>query len=374
MRRTAYSIITIALISAVGWSMQAGALARTNVLDLKRADLKLTPAALTFGKNGDLYVGYRDKGVGKKSSAIWLRVFDPGSGKELRNAQIQTAVVPLPNGAEQFMLSPDDSLLLYSQFHGGTFIGVFKAATLRKVSETSDLPDDLSEHFPRVNGFSSGNRSVLIEGAITNHLNGNDVQLVRLATSNLDRDISEAVFANPIPESGFFVGDKGAVWISRANGLYRYDPRTRKARLQLTLQQDDIGHVLFLQDKSLLISSNANDFGYLYRFGQDSSTPDASQRVEGCGITRVSLSPDQQYGAALCEHERTGEWHFGAITTREAVIFDTRTLKVLAGIPIGKKLYPEFAIWHGDGKIVLVTQRGSNKLVIYEVPLGKHAP
>jgi hypothetical protein len=49
------------------------------------------------------------------------------------------------------------------------------------------------------------------------------------------------------------------------------------------------------------------------------------------------------------------------------MIFDTKTLKILAEVPIAKDLYPELAIWHGGGKIVLATQAPPDKLAIYEL-------
>jgi hypothetical protein len=341
----------------------------TREIVLQRAEFKRTPAALVFDRKGELYAGYRDKGFKKKSSAVWVRVFDPESGKELRSVQLKTAATPLPNGAEQFLLSPDDSWLVYSQFHGGIFLAAIRTATLKPLSEITSLPDGLANEFAQVASVDSSNTSVLLQTPKENHLNGVDARLVRLDARDLSHVLSNATLTNPIPESGFLIGPAGTEWIPAANSLYRYDPSTRKATLQLSLHnEDDIGHVVFLQNSSLLISSDKNDFGYLYRFKRGSPTPEASQRVEGCGMGEVLLSPNQLYGAALCEHQRTGEWHFGAITTRKAVIFDVETLKVLAEVPIKKDLYPELAIWHGGRKIVLATQADSNKIAIYEFP------
>jgi hypothetical protein len=374
MAKAPYAVMMIALLAAVIWAKQTATLVRSKALVLNRADFKLTPAAITFDEKGDLYVGYRDKGVGKKSSAIWLRVFDPASGKELLSAQVKTSTVPLPNGAEQFLLSPDNSLLLYSQFHGSMLIATFNAKTLQRVSVAVNLPMGVNKEFPRVIGIDSSNSTVTMSGEITNHLNGVDVRLIKLEARDLDHVQSDKTISNPIPESGYAVDNSGAVWIIRANGLYRYDASKNKANLVASIHNnDDIGGVAFLKDRWLIMWSHVNQFGYLYRFKQSSSKPDASQRVQGCGVGRVYLSPDQQYGTALCEHERTTEWRFGAITTRNAVVFDTRTLKILAEIPIAKNLYPELAIWHGDGRIALVTQGGSNRLLIYEIPLPKRA-
>jgi hypothetical protein len=50
------------------------------------------------------------------------------------------------------------------------------------------------------------------------------------------------------------------------------------------------------------------------------------------------------------------------------VIFDARTLKILGQISVAKDLYPEFATWHGNGRVVLATQSAPNTLAIYELP------
>ncbi len=338
-------------------------------LVLPRAELKLTPAALAFNTKGELYVAYRDKGSDKKSSSLWFRVFDPASGKELRSVRLQTPEVRLPTGANQLLLSPDSSLVLYSEFHGSILVTVLDGATLQKVSDATALPDGADGQFPEAISIGSNDRSVLLIAAEkTNRLNGTDARLIRLDTHDLSRVLSDVTFTNPVPEGGFAIGPNGEARIVRANMLYGYDPSTAKATLELSIQnQDDIRNVLFLEDGSLLLWSNQNEFGYVYRW-KGSSAPDQSQRIEKCGVVKVFVSPDQLYGAALCEHQELTERNFGAITSRTAVVFDAKTLKIISEVPIERDLYPELAIWHGDGKIILATtQAFSNKLVIYEL-------
>jgi hypothetical protein len=368
MARISVSIALLALASIVGWPAQPDSVRRTRALVLQHAEFKLTPAALVFDEKGELYAAYRDEGDKKKSSVIWIRVFDPGSGKELRSTQLQAAAVPLPDAAEQFLLSSDNSLLLYSQFHESTFLTILKAPTLQNVSETTSLPEGVAKEFPRVISVDPSDASIFLTAETTNRLNGVDIRLVKLDAHNLNHVLSDATLTNPIPESGYVVDGSGAVWIVGGNGLYRYDPDTGKARLAASIHnQDDIGGVLFAKDHWLLMWSNVNVFGYLYRFELGAPQPERSQRIEKRGVTKVLVSSDQLYGAALCEHHSSWEWNFGAITERTAVIFDAKTLKVLAQVPIEKDLYPELAIWHGGGKIVLATQANSNKLAIYEL-------
>jgi hypothetical protein len=150
--------------------------------------------------------------------------------------------------------------------------------------------------------------------------------------------------------------------------LYGYDPSTAEATLEVSIKnRDDIRNVLFLQDGSLIFWSNQNEFGYLYRWKKDGSALAQSRRIEGSGVTNVFLSPDQVYAVALCEHQDLREAHFGAITSRTALVFNTKTLQILTQISLGKHVHWELAVWHGNGKIILAAQTSSNRLVFYEL-------
>jgi WD40 repeat protein len=371
MTRINFARVALAAASLVSWPTLFTSDNPSRTIVLEHAELKLAPAALVFDQKGELYVAYRDQGPNEKSSAIWVRVFDPASGKELRSTQFQTAKVPLPNGANQFLLSPDNSLLLYSEFSGGTLITVLNAATLQKVSDATSLPKGSDRQFPRLIGIGPNDNTVLIAARITNPLNGTDARLIKLDAHDLSHVLSDVTFTNPIPESGFAVGSDGTVRIIRADMLYSYDPATKKAAPELSIHnQDDIRNALVLNDHSILLWSNQNEFGYLYRFDQDDSTPRKSQRIEGSGVIDVFVSPDGSYGVALCEHQNLGESHFGAITSRTAIVFEIKTLKVLYQIPIEKALPAELAIWHGNGTIFLATYDSANKLAIHKLAEG----
>lgn len=366
--RIIFVSLAVAAASLLSWPTLSASDKPSRTVVLEHAELKLTPAALVFNQKGELYVVYRDQGSDKQSSVIWVRVFDPASGKELRSTQLQTATVTLPNSANQFLLSPDNSLLLYSQFSGNTLITILNAATLQRVSEATSLPGSVDRQYPKVIGISANDGSVLIAAEITNRLNGTDARLLKLDAHDLYLVLSDATLTNPIPESGFAIGSDGTVRIIRADMLYSYDTATKKAALELSVHnQDDIRNALFLNDHSVLLWSGQNEFGYLYRFKESGSTPDESQRIEKSGVAKVFLSPDQLYGVALCEHQKLTEGNFGAVTSRTAVVFDARTLKIVSEVPMDRDLKPELAVWHGNGKIVLATQASSNKLVIYEL-------
>jgi hypothetical protein len=196
--------------------------------------------------------------------------------------------------------------------------------------------------------------------------------------------LSDTVLNNPIPESSFAISNAGAIRIIRSTGLfattglYAYDSGTGKAALQFSVPDADnrsivsLGTLVFLPDESLVLSStrllpDQTESAYLYRVGKSGTSLDKAQNIGECKIADIAITPDQLYGAALCEHQTLGELHFGSITSRAAVIFDTRTLRVLGQVPLQKDLYPEFAIWHGNEKIVLATESDSNKLELYEL-------
>lgn len=351
------------LATAAAWPTPSGTGRRLRPIALNHAELKLTPAALVFNREGELYVGYRDKGTGEESSAIWVRVFDPSNAKELRSVQLQTATVRLPNGAEQFLLSPDDSLLLYAQFHGGTLIAVLNASALTAESTLTALPDNMSNEFPKISGLFDD--TVLVTSEMQNKRNGVDVRLVSLDANLLTRVLIDRYIYNPYIEAVYAVDRNGNLWLTSADALYRYNPRSRKSDLEVRVPTSAVP-IFLTGDQAILLYTDRNEFGELYRVALRGSAIQHRQLVKGCGIDQIRLSPDELYGVALCEHQNTGEWRFGAITARSAVIFGTGTLKILAQVPIEKDLYPELAIWHGDGRIVLATQADSNKLAIYE--------
>jgi hypothetical protein len=373
--------VAVLLTSEPSWSQSAKL---TKAVTLDRAEFALTPAALAFDGRGQLYVGYRDKGANKKSSAIWIRVIDPTTGKELRSVRLQTAPVTLPSGANQFKISADGSVLVYSQFQERIFVATLDSATLQKVSETTSLPEGVVQEFPKIVGIDRAGSTVLIAAQKTNRNNGTDARLLKLSARDLNRVLSDSTLTNPIPESGFAISPAGSILIVKSTGLsnttalYSYDSSTGKAASQFSLPDSDnrsivsLGPFSFLREDSIILASNRllpdqTESGYLYEIRKGSSKVDAAQNVGKCRIKDITIAPDQLYGAALCEQENLGELRFGSVTSRSAVIFDTRTLKVLGQVPLQKDLYPELAIWHGDGKIVLATQASSDKLMIYEL-------
>lgn len=356
---------------------------------LERADIRLSLVNVAFDARGELYVAYRDKGEKKKSSSLWVRVFDPASGKQLRATNIRIPETSLPIGGyepfvyTQLLLAPDSSVLVYAEFYSGhAFVVVLDATTLQKISETTTLPDGADRQFPKVISIDSNDRSVLIAAEKTNRLNGTDVRLIRLDANELSRVLSDVTLTNPIPESGFVIGPNGKVRIKipDAGELYGYDPSTGKATLELSIGKGYsiiLSDVRFLADGSLLLCSEDLDgtFGYLYRWEKDGSAPLMSPRFEGCGLEEIYLSPDQAYAVAFCEHVVVSELFFGLITLREFTIFETKTLKPLFRLPfkypiffflMNRYVHHEPALWHEDGKILLALLTSSNKLRIYE--------
>jgi hypothetical protein len=375
------AIVVAFLMSEPSWS-QSAKLNKTLVLE--HAELPLTPAALTFDGNGRLYVGYRDKGSNKQSSAIWIRVIDPAAGRDLRRIQLQTAPVTLPNRANQFKISADNSVLVYAQFHESTFVVTLDSTPLQELSETTSLPVGADREFPKIAGIDRSGSSVLIAAERTNRNKGTDARLLNLSARDLNRVLSNTILNNPIPESSFAISNAGAIRIIRSTGLfattglYSYDSGTGKAALQLSVPDADnrsivsLGTLVFLPDESLVLSStrllpDQTESAYLYRLGKNGTSLDKTQNIGECKIAELAVTPDQLYGTALCERHNHGELHFGRIESRTAMIFDTKTLKILAEVPIAKDLYPELAIWHGGGKIVLATQAPPDKLAIYEL-------
>lgn len=381
--RVPLSLAVLFGIALSGPALSASTRPRHTVV-LKRADLRLTDMNVAFDARGELYVAYRDKGEKKKSSSLWVRVFDPASGKELRATNTRIPEVSLPLGGDirfaytQLLLTPDSSVLVYAEFYSGhAFVVVLDATTLQKISETTTLPAGADRQFPEVISISPDGRSLLIAAEKTNRLNGSDRRLIRLDTRDLSRVLSDVILTNPVPSSFFRIGPNGEGWIVDGNKLYGYDPSTGKATLELSTGKDYsnlIRGVCFLADGSLVLWTDPtlrNELSYLYRWGRGGSAPLVSSRFEGCGVREVSLSPNQVYAVALCDRTSQSELFAGATIVRKFFVFETKTLKPLfqlsfSQLRIFEYVHYEMALWYDDGKIFLALLASSNKLRIYE--------
>jgi len=364
-----YWFVALAALGASLNAALAGEAAKlSRTIALSQADFKLTPAALAFSRSGELFAGYREKGPDKSSSAFWIRVFDATSGSPVRSARFQTSPVLLPNGANQFVLSPDDSLLIYAQFHQSVLIDSFDPHLLRELSTATNLPDEVAKHSPRVAGISPDGGSLVITSYQPSAKGALDVRLLNLEAHDLSRVVSDATVTIPYTESNYEVGGDGTMWIRRANTLERYEPAHNGPSLKISLpNRDDVRGVAFLKDRSLLLWSDQNAFGYIYHFQENSSVPDFSQRIGDCGVRNVVTTPDQLYGAAVCLSQNLGEWRFGSLASSTAVIFEVKTLKILGRVSLDKRLMPEVALWHGAGRISIAVQSSSNKVGVYEI-------
>jgi hypothetical protein len=385
--------VVVALLAVSGWACSAQSPKRTKTIALDRTELKLTPAALTFDTKGQIYVGHRDKGNGRSSSTVWIRVFDPATGRQLRSSSFDTSMAKLPMGATQFVLSPDDSLLAYAGLFGPEapdLLAVLDAHTLQTLSLTTKLPE-VQIAPARLIGFDprAGTLEISVTRTVSSRFDPQDrtfdSTLYQLAARDLDRVVSQTDLKNPIANSSFAISAEGAVNIVSSRGLFQttgifpYDSETGRAGPMISVPDPDnragvrLGPAIFLSEGTLLLGSrrllgDANQSGYVYRIEKNSTRMEKSREVSNCGIQEtIRVSPDQRYGAALCERESESELFFGRITSRFAVIFDTKTLKILGSVPLPKNLYPEFAVWHGDAKIVFATHSDSNKLEIYEL-------
>jgi hypothetical protein len=107
----------------------------------------------------------------------------------------------------------------------------------------------------------------------------------------------------------------------------------------------------------------------------------ASLQNHGCGFVRGVMSWDLQVGIAVCEKTGLDEAHFGETLRREAVVFDAKTLKAIATIPMSQLSLkergsrdkdfwvttPSPAIWHGDGRVFVAIPDFSNSISLYSI-------
>jgi len=349
---------------------------------LERCDSKLGPTSVAFGPNGELYAACRKPEAKKQSSAILISAFDR-TGRELRHAEIKTTAIQLPQVASMFQVSRDGALLLYVETSLPTwadndaYAAVLGTATLQPVSGRSFARG--SSPSLRIFGFSTDGKSVLTASAAEERRTEGlpitrSVLVTRLDARNLQNVLDEQAIQNPFESSGYFLDPTGLPWFSDRNlgreTLHQYDPHQKKTLTQIRATNNafGIGRLLFLEDSIVGFTDEANELGEIVRFERDKQDPVQTERVTGCGFIKVVASPDGRYSAAVCSAMSQSEWNAGAVTVCKALLVQSKTLRLLATIPLSKRArWLDVALWSGEGEVLLATTEPSGDVSLYSL-------
>lgn len=330
----------------------------TSVLHLSSANFREAPGEVLFSADGKLYVAYRLPNKVRASSALRVVVYDPVTGLVSNVRDYPVPTVSLPRVASDFILSQDDSTLAFAELHAPEVLVTIEAGTLRPLS-TSDANLFGDQDFaPHVSAFS--NRSlVLSAGELTHDGKVTAVHEVREVSLN-PRNLREVVSEKTIPLEDDD-GGKLSYW---------------RKRVQAKKQVD---HIVPLSHGALGLTNGASE-GSIQLFDESGRELALLQNPD-CGFVRASLSWDQQVGAAVCERTGLDESHFGETLRREAVVFEVKTLKVLATIPMSRMSVkergprrgdlwvaaPSPAVWHGKGRVQVAIPDFPDSINLYAV-------
>jgi hypothetical protein len=326
----------------------------------------LHPSAASFGEapgqvlflpSGKLYVAYRLLGESATSSTLRVVFFDPVTGQQGNVRDYPVPSAPVPRVATAFIMSQDGSTLAYAELHPPQVLVTIEVATLNPLSTSEASLFGEQDFAPHVSTLSSESL-VLSAGKLTHDgkvTAVHEVRKISLSTRNLKRVVSEE--AVPVGEDV----SELIYWRKRIHA------------------QHEVGQVLLLND-GVLGLTNLMSEGWIQLFDQAGKELTRLHNPN-CGFVRASLSPDRQVGAAVCEETGLDEPHFGQTIRRDAVVFEVKTLKVIATIPMSRKSVKEHgsrrgdlwvaapspAIWHGKDRVLVAVPNFTDSIDLYSI-------
>jgi hypothetical protein len=228
----------------------------------------------------------------------------------------------LPRIATAFLLSQDGSTLAYAELHAPQVVLTIEAATLKQLSISDEDIFGDKDSGPRVSTVNS-HSLVLSSDRLGKNGRVTITEAVRKLSLNVS-DLHQVVSDETI----------------------RPDADTERLRYwtEHIRPKRDLSAVVPLDDHALSLTNMMSE-GWIQLFDQTGKEL-ATLHNPNCGFVKASLSPDQQVGVAVCEKTGLDEPHFGETLHREAVVFEVKTLKVLATIPMSRLSLKE----HGPGR------------------------
>lgn len=358
------TILVLSLM--VGIALSLGAEGPTQGYQLLRtfhpsdSNFREAPGQVLFSPSGKLYAAYRVPGKSGTSSTLRVVLFDPLTGQQVNLRDYPIPGASLPRVATAFLLSQDGSTLAYAELHVPQVIVTIDAANLNPQS-TSDASLFGEQDFAPHVSIVSTESLVLSAGKLTHDGRTTAVHEVRkisLSPRNLRQVLSEESI--PLDEDISEV----AYWRKRIHA------------------QREVAQVIAVNDGVLGLTNVMSD-GWIQLFDQAGKEL-ATLHNPKCGFVKASVSPDQLVGVAVCEKTGLDEAHFGETLSRDAVVFEVKTLKVLATIPMSRLSLkergpgrddlwvatPSPVVWHGKDSVLVAVPDFPDSINLYSIPGG----
>lgn len=328
------------------------------MIHLSGANFREAPGQALFSDSGKLYAAYRLPGEDGTSLTLRVAQFDPTTGQQVDVRDYSVPSVRLPRVASALLLSQDDSTLAYAELHSPQVVLTIEAPTLKPLSTSETDIFGEQDFAPHVSTLSSKSL-VLSAGRLAHNSKTTSVHEIRkisLNPGNLQQVLSEKAISpdEDLTQLGY--------WHKRIH------------------TQREVGQIVPVNDGVLGLTNMIGE-GWIQLFDRAGNEVATLHNPE-CGFVRASLSSDQQVGVAECTRTGLDEPHFGQTLRRDAVVFEVKTLKVVATIPMSRASVkergpvrgdlwvasPSCAVWHGKQRVLVAVSDFPDSITVYSIP------
>jgi hypothetical protein len=347
------------------------------VFHAPQGDFQKSIARVVFGSDGQLFAAYRVRGNDASTESLHILIADPLTAKIKVERSYPAPKAGLPRVVDDLLVSPDGSTLVYAELHSPVFLDAFQPQTLETLSSSTSQLFTVEDFVPRVSGATE-TRVVLSSER------RKGVRLVAIDLRNLGHVSEDSVFPFRKDEGRNFAVDVAgaAVWLGQGTSWFKYDMKNGD-RLGEIHTREDISSLRANEGK-LLALTDTKLAGRIQLF-DDHGKELAETHNDECGFVRASLSPDRQFGVAICDRTGLDESHFGETLRRRAIVFEVASLKVFASIPMSRNVIKERgaepadfwiaipmpALWHGKNRLLLAFPGPPDSISIYSMAVDK---
>jgi hypothetical protein len=349
------------------------------VLHAPQGDFQKSIARVVFGFDGQLFAAYRVRGNDASTESLHILTVDPFTGKIKVERSYPAPKAGLPRVVDDLLVSPDGTLV-YAELHPPVFLAAFRPQTLEMLSSSTSQLFTGEDFIPRVSGATQTRIVLSSERRKPNA----GVRLVTIDLKNVGHVTEDSVFPFHKDEGRNFAVDVAgaAVWLGQGTSWFKHDMKNGD-RLSEMNGREDINS-LSANEEKLLGLTDKKLAGRIQLFDGDGKQL-ADTHNDECGFVRARLSPDRQFGVAVCDRTGLNESHFGETLRRQAIVFEVATLKVVASIPMSRNVIkergaeradfwiaiPTPALWHGNNRLLLAVPGLPDSISVYSIVVDK---
>lgn len=192
------------------------------------------------------------------------------------------------------------------------------------------------------------------------------MQLRELAADNLTNVVSEVIVENRSSSRRLDLDPWGGIWFGGSRTFAPQILPINTLKVPTVIQP---GSVVYLSDAV---------FGFMYegsilRIHVDSDDPVVVRPEDRCRFSiGFNISADRRVAASGCREPAWSFWaHIEKVTKRAVVVIDTKTSAVIAEIRVSRKTWPDMAVHHREGRVLVATLDFPGRLSVYEFSIPK---